>query len=116
MKRYLLLFVLFFCMCSDKAPKTVGGENPYETYVPGKKMVLIDMGLVEGTINGKKIHAYRVVYNSNLGGVFNDHIYVVEDNNGQINITQPEGKTYKHISVIVGSDTFKLENGKGVLK
>lgn len=116
MKRYLLYIVLCFCMCSDRAPKTLGGENPYETYVPKGKMILIDMGLVEGTINGKKIHAYRVAYNSDLGGLFNDHIYVVENSSNQVNIVQPDGKTQKHICVIVDSDTFKLENGKGVLK
>lgn len=110
----LMIIALCFCMCGD-FPKTTQGQNPYDVNVPYGKMVLVDMGYVDGTIEGKKVHAYRVVYNSAMGGTLTDHLYTLE-NKDQINIVQPEGKTQKHICVIVDSDTFKLENGKGVLK
>lgn len=107
----LALIALCFCMCGE-SPKTTQGQNPYEVNVPDGKMVLVDMGYVEGAINDKKVHAYRVVYNSALGGVFTDHIYILENSKDQISITQPEGKTQKNISVIIDSDTFKLKSDK----
>jgi hypothetical protein len=104
-----MLFTVLFLTCTSTSytPKTVEGFDPYEVKVNKQEMVLVDMGYVKGTIKGRKIHAYRIAYHSGIG-ILNDHIYVVE-NHDQINITQPEGKSRKHISVIVENDTFRLE-------
>jgi hypothetical protein len=110
MPKYFLfiafIFLITSCISTQSTPKTVEGSNPYSVEVPKKKMVLVDMGYVEGTIKEKRIHAYRIAYNTGIG-VANDHIYVLED--GQIDVVQPEGKTTKHISVIIENDTFELK-------
>jgi len=105
--KLVLIIICFFIACNTDSPRTIGDQNPYEVFVPKNQMVLVDMGYVKGTINDKRIHAYRVAYENGLG-ISNDHLYILE-NSDQISITQPEGKTNKHVSVIIDNDTFEVK-------
>lgn len=101
-----LIFFVVFLLTGCKTLKTVEGTNPYSVTIPEGKMVLVDMGYVEGTIKGKKLHAYRILYHQITPEA--DHIYILENEN-QINITQSYGKTEKHISVIIENDSVPAE-------
>ena len=105
MKPLFIVFIIVFLSCERHMPKAIDGQNPYEIPL-GNKMQLVDMGLVDGTIKNKKLHCYYVMYGDGIG-IAADHIYVFEDSN-IVNITQPAGKTDKHISLIIDNDTFKL--------
>jgi len=59
MKILTLLTLILFIAC-ERAPRTIDGINPHSITVNGQ-MILLDMGYVNGTINGKKLHAYRVM-------------------------------------------------------
>jgi len=103
--RILGILAVALLISCGRAPRTVDGTSPYNVTPPPGKQVLVDMGYVEGNIQGKRLHSYRVVYNSAMGGTDIDHIYVLE-NGIDISISQTKGKYTQAITVIVEKDTL----------
>lgn len=106
MKILCMLLVTLLIGCGE-APRAIDGTSVYDVTPPPGKHLLVDMGYVEGTIQGKRLHAYRVVFSAALGGTGIDHIYILE-NGTDISIAQPQGKYTKKITVIVEKDTFNV--------
>jgi len=105
MKKLILSIcsLLLFCICSP-TPKPVEGQIDPGSNLDGK-MKLIDMGYVDGEVQGKKLHCYYVVYGADLGNSY-DHLYVLEDG---MNISVNWGHRYNRATVVAATDTFKLE-------
>jgi adenine specific DNA methylase Mod len=86
----------------------VDGINPTDIIPNNGRYTLVDMGYVNGNIQGKKLHCYYVVYGAEIGTRM-DHIYILEGSDGNLSIQQPEAKSYKSITVITDTDTFRLK-------
>jgi len=104
----LLLLALLFMACSNSAPRGVNGIDPNDIVPNNGKFTLVDMGYVNGEIQGRKLHCYYVVYGADIGTRI-DHIYILEGSDGKLSVQQPEAKTYKSITVITDTDTFRLK-------
>jgi hypothetical protein len=101
MKKLILSICSFLLFCSP-TPKPVEGSLNLGNL--NGKMKLVDMGYVDGEVQGKKLHCYYVVYGNDLGNSY-DHIYVLED--GVISVNR--GLKYNPTTTITAIDTFKLD-------